>query len=165
MPLDVGTYCVPVIVVAVGVTGLMELGSAYHVSNLATAAFNGNIVLVLRVVEPLVVLMPLGVGSVAVVRVGLVDVSLVIYTGPHPEILQLVAAHHVVVHGEVGKGGNTPLAADSNGSRLVVSTALGGNIDNAVSGTGTVDGCCGGILQDGYREDVVRVHGHDGTAG
>ena len=142
----------------------MELGSGNHVSYAASATFNGDIVLVLRVVELLVILVPLGVGGITVVRISGLNLVIGVQTRTNPEVFQFVTGHHVVVHGEVRQGGDTILSTIGNSGFLVIGTGLGGHVHNTVGCTGTVDGGCRCILQNGDGQNVVRVHGHDGTA-
>ena len=51
----------------------MELRNAQHVSNLAATALDGHIVLILRVIEPLQILIPLSISGKALAGVGAVD--------------------------------------------------------------------------------------------
>ena len=165
MTLHVGTYGVTVIEVAGGGTSLVELGSADHVGDLLASAFDRDVVLVLRIVQVLEILVPLGVAGVALGSVGVVDVLGSKDAGPYPEFLEFVAAHHVVVERHVGEGGDTVLGTDGDGGLLVVASRLRGDEHDTVRSTGSVDRGCGRILQDGDGLDVVRVHSHDGTAG
>ena len=163
--LHVGTEGVTVKEVTRGVTLLVVLGSSHHVSHLGAATFDGEVVLVLRIPKIHHVLVPGGVVVVTLAQVGIVDVSLVVDTGAHPEVHQFGAAHHALIERGVGEGGNTPLATVGDGSLGVVGTALGGDVDDTVRSTGTVDGGRGRILQDADALDIVRVHVHHSGAG
>ena len=166
MTLDVGADGIAVIVVAGGGTSLMELRSGDHVSNLGTAALDGDIVLVLGVVELLHDGIPLGIGGIALVGVVGLDLCRGVDTGADPEVLQLVTRHHGLVEVRVGEGRNTVLGTDGNLCAGIVGAGLGGHENDTVRSAGTVDGGGGGILEDRDRKDVVRIHRHDGvTAG
>ena len=109
MSLDIGPDGIPVIVVADGGTLLVELGGTYDVSDLLSAALDGDVVLVLRGVEVLVELVPLGVIGVTVVQVVGLDLCGGVDTGPDPEVAEFVAGHDVLVDGLAGQGRDTVL--------------------------------------------------------
>ena len=87
----------------------MELGAADHVGDLASAALDRDVVLVLGVVELLIVVVPLGVGVDTFAREVFINPLGGVDSGINPELLQLGAAHHALVEGHVGEGGDTVL--------------------------------------------------------
>ena len=66
--------------------------------------------------------------------------------------------------GHTAPVGDAHLAVEVH-DRGAAGTALGGDDDNTVSGTGTVDGGGGGVLQDVDALDIGRVDGVDGAVG
>ena len=73
--IQVGAHGVAVVYVAHGGTSLVELGCAHHVGQSVATAFERDIVLRLRIVELLVYLIPLGVVAIALIVIGLLQVS------------------------------------------------------------------------------------------
>ena len=164
MTLEVGPDGIPVIVVADGGTLLVELGGTDDIGDLLSAALDGDVVLVLRGVEVLVELVPLGVIGVAVVQVVGLDLCGGVDTGPDPEVAEFVAGHDVLVDGLAGQGRDTVLGTDGDVCVGVVRTTPGGDVDDTVCSTGSVDGGGRSVLEDRDGEDVVRVQRLDGVA-
>ena len=140
----------------------MELGSAYHVSDLLASALDGHVVLILRVVEPLEVAVPLGIVSPSFACIGIVDLICGHETCPHPEVLELGCVHHVLIELHVGEGRDTVLRGEGNGCILVVLAGFGRDVDDTVCALGSVDGSRRSVLEDGDGKDVVGVHSHHG---
>ena len=95
------------------------------------------------------------------VRVGVVGILGTRAVGAPEEVVQIdgVIATGLVV-GPGGRGGDAEAAAVGNlgAAFFFLAAALGGHEDHAGRATGTIDGCCGGVLDDG---DALHVHGVD----
>ena len=151
---EVGTEGIAVHVRLVVDTRIVQVRTADEVGALVATAAHGEVRLIHRRIVAEEELLPVGVGAVRLVAlvVGGRD-NLVLQL----EVEQFAGAHQVATDAACQLA-PAHLLADGHNGLLAAATLLGGDIDDTVGGTRTVDRGGGSILQRNCAFDVVGVN-------